>query len=149
PGATGPAGPTGPPGATGPSGPTGPTGPTGPQGPIGPSGPSGPPGPSSGIDTATQGSTEYIGYVNGTPHVYVYDSSPGVATWFDLGPIPAGNAVDVGLSVNPTGNTLSVTVLSSNGNVYEDRCTTNPAPIHACTGWVPNTPNTTSPSTPA
>ncbi|WAL63425.1 hypothetical protein ORV05_20660 [Amycolatopsis cynarae] len=96
----------------------------------------------------TQGNSQYIGYVNGTPSVFVYDSSNG--TWYNLGPIPSGNAVDIGLSVGqPTGNTLDVTVLTSTGNVYQDQCTINPAPIHACTGWVPFTPNTTSPSTPS
>ncbi|WP_285487000.1 hypothetical protein [Amycolatopsis taiwanensis] len=96
------------------------------------------------MSTLVHAGEKIIGFVNGNGSVYIFDprggpNYPGLTpTWYDLGPLPNfQGATEIALEIgDPTGNTFDVTVADANNDIFQDECQIDPAPIHACTGWV-------------
>lgn len=103
-GPAGPAGPAGPIGPMGPAGAQGPTGETGPEGPIGPEGPEGPQGPAGATGPAGTNTT--------ATSAYAY-ASASVLTAAPAGtpiPLPSGQILPTGITVNGSNTTFTVSV---------------------------------------
>ena len=97
-GPEGPAGPMGPAGAQGPAGETGPEGPEGPEGPAGPQGSPGATGPAGTNTTATSA----FAYASAS----VLTASPGGTPV----PLPSGQILPTGITVDGTDTTFTVSV---------------------------------------
>lgn len=114
-GATGPTGPAGDPG--GPTGPTGPAGATGPIGPAGAQGPTGAPGPTGDTGptgpTGAQGSTGATGPTGtNTTETSAFAYASGSALTAAVGgtpvPLPLGQILPTGITVDGTNTTFTV-----------------------------------------
>ncbi len=103
-GPAGPAGPEGPTGPMGPPGTQGPTGETGPEGPIGPEGPAGPQGPTGAVGPTGTNTTATSAYAYASSSVLTA-SPEGIPV-----PLPSGQILPTGITVDGTSTTFTVSV---------------------------------------